>query len=359
MKRLHKQDKQAIGENLLYVLVWAAIFLVPVLNSQMMSEMHVSIEKVLIAWRLIAPYFIIFIIHNGILAPRFMLRHKYWTYLALLLALVIGVFWLSHLYNLHLMASLSLSESPELLEEYRWASFTNLEPHWNVLLGLFMCGANSGIKLIYQSIRDEQTMEKLKRQNLEAEMDYLKYQINPHFFMNTLNNIHALIDIDPESAKNAVIELSKMMRYVLYEAGHEIISLEKDIQFLRNYIELMRIRYSDEVDIRIEIPKNLPPKVSIPPLLLIVFVENAFKHGISYNRASFIHIRIEYANGQVTTSIVNSRSTLQQGSRVGGIGLENVRKRLELLYDANRYTLDIRETPDTYAIKLVIPSLHA
>lgn len=81
--------------------------------------------------------------------------------------------------------------------------------YWNVVLGFFMTGANTGIKLIYQSMRDEQQMEELKRQNLEAEMDYLKYQINPHFFMNTLNNIHALIDIDTEYAKNAVIELRR------------------------------------------------------------------------------------------------------------------------------------------------------
>ena len=90
-------------------------------------------------------------------------------------------------------------------------SFTNLEIYWNVVLGIFMCGANTGIKLIYQSIRDEQTMTELKHQNLQAEMDYLKYQINPHFFMNTLNNIHALIDIDADSAKSAVIDLSKMI----------------------------------------------------------------------------------------------------------------------------------------------------
>lgn len=90
-----------------------------------------------------------------------------------------------------------------------------------------MTGLNMGIKLLYRSLRDEQQMEELKRQNLQAEMDYLRYQINPHFFMNTLNNIHALIDIDTEYAKSAVIELSKMMRYVLYESGSETISLKK------------------------------------------------------------------------------------------------------------------------------------
>ena len=264
------QKKQAIGENLLYVMVWTAIILVPVLNSQMMSEMHVNLENVLTAWRYIAPYLIIFLIHNAIIAPRYMLRRKYGKYLASNLALIISVFWLVQIYEDHLTDHLLKQNDPEALDAYRKASFSNLEMYWNVVLGFFMTGANTGIKLIYQSMRDEQQMEALKRQNLQAEMDYLKYQINPHFFMNTLNNIHALIDIDTESAKNAVIELSKMMRYVLYESGREIISLNRDIQFLKNYIELMRIRYTDAVNISVESPGNLPEQLSIPPLPSVV-----------------------------------------------------------------------------------------
>ena len=250
-------------------------------------------------------------------------------------------------------------DDPEALDAYRKASFSNLEMYWNVVLGFFMTGANTGIKLIYQSMRDEQQMEALKRQNLQAEMDYLKYQINPHFFMNTLNNIHALIDIDTESAKNAVIELSKMMRYVLYESGREIISLNRDIQFLKNYIELMRIRYTDAVNISVESPGNLPEQLSIPPLLLIVFVENAFKHGVSYNHPSFIRLKIEYADGQVTSTLTNSRHAAQSSKHPAGIGLENVRKRLELIYGAKNYSLEIREEEKTYTVKLVIPTLNA
>ena len=246
------------------------------------------------------------------------------------------------------------------IRDSRKASFSNLEIYWNVVLGFFMTGANTGIKLIYQSMRDEQQMEALKRQNLQAEMDYLKYQINPHFFMNTLNNIHALIDIDADSAKNAVIELSKMMRYVLYDSGREIISLNRDIQFLKNYIELMRIRYTDDVEIRVEYPENLPEQVSIPPLLLIVFVENAFKHGVSYNRPSFIHLRIDYADGRVTSTLTNSRHAAPADRKAdSGIGLENVRKRLALIYGEKNYTLDIREEENFYTVKLVIPTLNA
>ena len=350
------QKKQAIGENLLYVMVWTAIILVPVLNSQMMSEMHVNLENVLTAWRYIAPYLIIFLIHNAIIAPRYMLRRKYGKYLASNLALIISVFWLVQIYEDHLTDHLLKQNDPEALDAYRKASFSNLEMYWNVVLGFFMTGANTGIKLIYQSMRDEQQMEALKRQNLQAEMDYLKYQINPHFFMNTLNNIHALIDIDTESAKNAVIELSKMMRYVLYESGREIISLNRDIQFLKNYIELMRIRYTDAVNISVESPGNLPEQLSIPPLLLIVFVENAFKHGVSYNHPSFIHIRVRYIDGKVYYSIINSRHTAEPSGKDAGIGLENVRRRLQLIF-ANRHTLAIdTRRPNMYRVKLIIPA---
>ena len=352
--------KQTIGENLLYVMVWSAIILVPVLNSLMMSELHVSWENVLIAWRKIAPYLIIFIVHNSVIAPRFMLKHKYWKYLITNLTLIIGTFWFVDFYEQHITDSLLFSDlSEDQFIEHRKASFTDLEMYWNVILGFFMSGANTGIKLMYQSIRDEQQMEELKQQNMQAEMDYLKYQINPHFFMNTLNNIHALIDIDAEYAKQTVIELSKMMRYVLYDSGRESISLEKDIQFIRNYIELMRIRYTDAIDIRLDAPGSLPGRISIPPLLLIVFVENAFKHGVSYNRHSFIHIQVGYADRRVSATIVNSRHPVSGDGSSAGIGLENVRKRLELIY-GDDFSLRIDDSlPTVYSVKLEIPVFNA
>ncbi|WP_297931238.1 histidine kinase [uncultured Alistipes sp.] len=351
------QKKEAIGENLLYVMVWTAIILVPVLNSQMMSELHVNFEKVLIAWRQIAPYFVIFALHNGYLAPRLMLRRKYGKYVSGVLLLVVGVFAGVYGYEEAIPFEAVYGELPDAAGPQR-VSFTNLEIYWNVVLGIFMCGANTGIKLIYQSIRDEQTMTELKHQNLQAEMDYLKYQINPHFFMNTLNNIHALIDIDADSAKSAVIDLSKMMRYVLYDSGHASTTLERDLQFLRNYIELMRIRYTDDVEIRIDTPEGLPLQAAIPPLLLIVFVENAFKHGVSSHRPSFIHISIGHAAGRVEATIANSRTPRTPANKPG-IGLENVRKRLTLIYGEGNYALTILPEEERFTVKLSIPTLHA
>ncbi|MBO5350562.1 MAG: histidine kinase [Alistipes sp.] len=340
--------KHALGENLLYLLVWSAIILVPVLNSQMLSELHVNLDEAWIVWRQIIPYVVIFLIHNHLIAPRYLLKKRYALYLLSNVIFVTIVFVIIDFYQMNI-GHVSL-----------YGSFTNHEVYWNILFALFMNGTNGGIKLLYQSLLDEQQMLRLKEENLRAEMTSLKYQINPHFFMNTLNNIHALIDIDTEAAKSAVIDLSKMMRYVLYDSEREMISLSADLQFLRNYIELMRIRYTDHVQITIDAPQTLPEKVAIPPLLLIVFVENAFKHGVSYNHPSYIHISLFYADKKLTAIISNSRNPQPTSpTRQGGIGLENVRKRLDLLYGPHGYSLDICQEEERYTVKLVIPTLHA
>jgi len=349
--------KQTIGENLLYLLVWLAIALVPVLNSEMVENLHVDLEDVLIAWRKICPYFILFLIHNNIIAPRLLLKHRYAAYFMVNIVTIVLIFSVVDTYERYIAERLLEPGEQEMMVRYRKASFTDLALHWNFLLGLFMTGLNASIKFMYQSIRDEQKMEVLKRQNLQTEMDYLKYQINPHFFMNTLNNIHALIDIDAEMAKKSVIELSRMMRYVLYDSEARDISLRKDIEFIDNYIQLMRIRYDKGVDIRLEHPGDIPPTVAIPPLLLIVFVENAFKHGISYRRPSYIHIVISFDGRRVHCRIENSRHPRPSGYKPG-IGLENVRKRLELLYDKD-FTLTVDDrSPDRYVTELSIPILH-
>ena len=291
---------------------------------------------------------VIFLVHNHLIAPRYLLKKRYALYLLTNVIFVTIVFVIIDFYQMNI-GHVSL-----------YGSFTNHEVYWNILFAFFMNGTNGGIKLLYQSLLDEQQMLRLKEENLRAEMTSLKYQINPHFFMNTLNNIHALIDIDTEAAKSAVIDLSKMMRYVLYDSEREMISLSADLQFLRNYIELMRIRYTDHVQITIDAPQTLPEKVAIPPLLLIVFVENAFKHGVSYNHPSLIHISLFYADKKLTAIISNSRNPQPTSpTRQGGIGLENVRKRLDLLYGPHGYSLDICQEEERYTVKLVIPTLHA
>ena len=219
---------------------------------------------------------------------------------------------------------------------------------------LLMFGANLGTKYYFRSRRDQRKLEDLEKQNLEQQLEYLKYQINPHFFMNTLNNIHALVDIDPSKAQETIRELSKMMRFVLYEGDKSGVPLTKEFEFIRNYTKLMQLRYSDKVKITIDVPEEAPD-VTIPPLMLISFIENAFKHGISYQHDSFIDIKLEISNSASNLLFTCRNSKAEKPNQEkGGVGLANVKKRLDLLYDKS-YTLDIKDEPDIYIVELKIP----
>lgn len=346
-----KANKPIMGENLLYFLVWSMALLVPFLNSRMMSEEHIYLRNVLTVWSKLAPYILIFIVNNSILAPKLLLRRHYASYLLISVAMLSAMFLGLEYYQE------GLRSSPELVAHGK-ASFTDLAWYWNVLLGLFMFGANCAIKMMFKSIQDDQKIMALERQSLRAEMDYLKYQINPHFFMNTLNNIHALIDIDSEAAKETVIELSKMMRYVLYDSENAETSLKNDIRFVENYISLMKIRYTEDVDVKLQIG-DIPVGVKIPPLIFIVLVENAFKHGVSYDKPSYVDIRIGCEGGNAVCEVRNSRHIAMGVHKPNGMGLENVRKRLDLLFGRNYELIIDDSNSEEYNVKLSIPISNA
>jgi hypothetical protein len=220
------------------------------------------------------------------------------------------------------------------------------------LLMFFMLGMNLGVKLFFKADEDTKRLKELEHKNVEQQLDYLKYQINPHFFMNTLNNIHALVDIDSEEAKTAIVELSKMMRYVLYESDKPLIPLMREVQFLDNYIKLMKLRVADNVPVKFEKSPDLPD-ASLPPLLLISFVENAFKHGISIEKPSFIDVTLSVNNGRLYFTCKNSKVGIKALDH-GGIGLTNVRKRLDLLFGTD-YWLDINDGEKEYNVELDFP----
>lgn len=177
--------------------------------------------------------------------------------------------------------------------------------------------------------------------------------------MNTLNNIHALIDIDTEAAKDTVIELSKMMRYVLYDSENAATNLVNEMRFIENYIALMRIRYTDNVDVRFTVHDTAHPTVQVPPLLFIVLVENAFKHGVSYNKPSFVYIDLWCDEKHVSCQVHNSNheqpAISNKDKKSSGMGLENIRKRLDLLF-GDEYRLLIDDSnKEQYSVKLTIP----
>jgi sensor histidine kinase YesM len=348
MKEYLRIRNRGIGENVLYSLVWAAIFLIPFMNAHLMSEREIDFEKVIISWGKITPYFIIFVVNNFILTPKLLLKRRYWQYIISLIVVVVAVF-----------ATIEISDfrywqyNVDLRSK---ASLTELKWYWNVLFSVLMAGANAMIKIYYQIVETERHMAILQKQNVETQMQYLKYQINPHFLMNTLNNIHAMIDFDSDKAKQSVMELSRMMRHVLYDSGESETTLDKEVDFLNNYIALMRLRYVDDVVITLSVPDQQHcRKVYMPPLLLIVLIENAFKHGISYTNPSYINISIDVDDEKLKCLVVNSCHTTSNVNEHSGIGLSNIKKRLDLLFDSH-YSLNIdNSNKQEYRVELIIP----
>ena len=222
---------------------------------------------------------------------------------------------------------------------------------------ILMFGANLGIKGYFRSRDDRKQLAELEKQNLEQQLEYLRYQINPHFFMNTLNNIHALVDIDSEKAKDTILELSRMMRFVLYEGNKQSVPLSRELDFIRHYVALMQLRYTDKVRIEMDLPSEVHDR-QVPPLILITFIENAFKHGVSYQHESFVEVKVAEEGDKLHFSCRNSKAgtspSLGRQEGTGGVGLANVRKRLNLLYGQN-YSLRIHNVADAYSVELVIP----
>jgi sensor histidine kinase YesM len=332
-----------IGENMGYALVWLTIFLIPYIYTKRISDSPIEFNDVLNIWGKILPYYIIFLLNNYILAPFLLLRQRYIWYITTLIILVVAVFGNAELF--------------ELSNHIGQISLTELQLYWKMLLGIVIAGINSMIKLYYRAIYSSQRMALLEKEAIESQMEYLKHQINPHFLMNTLNNIHAMIDFDSEMAKKSVVELSHLLRHVLYDSSEKYTTLDKEVEFIDSYIKLMRIRFIDEVNIEFNKPDIvLCRKIKLPPLLLIVLVENAFKHGISYDENSYIKIDIIAFDNELTCIVTNSRhGTSTSNTEHSGIGLSNVTRRLEMLF-GNRYTLSIDDSDEKiYTVELVIP----
>ncbi len=190
-----------------------------------------------------------------------------------------------------------------------------------------------GLKILERHAEIEKRRKELEKEKLNSELAFLKNQISPHFFFNTLNNIYSLIGINTTDSQEAVLKLSKMMRYLLYESEQGETNLNAEIEFMNNYIDLMRLRLSDKVKLTVSFPVKYD-EIKIPPLLFISIIENAFKHGISYREKSFIDIAMEVSKEMITFRCANSmvnkgEKNPPEGS---GIGLENLRKRLGLLF---------------------------
>ena len=188
------------------------------------------------------------------------------------------------------------------------------------------------IKTTKRWIQTEAERKEAANVKLKSELQHLHYQLQPHFFFNSLNNIYALVDISPDQAKTSIHSLSKLMRYMLYETNVELISLSKEIDFMKKYVDLMKLRVSDKTVVTYSFPSE-ETGIKIAPLLFISLIENAFKHGVSASKPSTIDIKMTNNKSVILFCIENDNFPKKTDDKSGsGIGLPNIEKRLSLLY---------------------------
>lgn len=223
------------------------------------------------------------------------------------------------------------------------------------LLLLFIFGLAA--RLTIRWVEQDRQNQAIREEQLNTELAFLKNQISPHFFFNTLNNIYALIGSDAEKAQEVTYKLSKLMRYLLYESekGRNV-TLGMEIAFASNYIDLMKIRLTDNIEISTDFGSE-KDRTSIPALLFIPFIENAFKHGVSANDNCKIQISLKKCEDKVIFSCINS---IPKNNRTikeeGGLGLSNTERRLDILFGEDKYSLKINDTDKLFDVELIIPT---
>ena len=363
-----------ITEILLISFVWIVMIAAPVLFNRQAGS-SITWQMFITPMGTIIPLFLIFLINRFILVPGLLFKNNSILYgitvAALIVICTIGTFIYQNQFNTHHPPSQSTGilndrrmERPPFPPEGRndenfhppqKAPYPDrMPPFANILIfSVLIVGFDTGLKASFRWAESEREKARLEKENISIQLDALRNQVSPHFFMNTLNNIHTLIDISSEKAKDAVIKLSKMMRYLLYDTAQGETTLQKEITFIESYIELMKLRVSDKVEISITMP-HVVKDVPIPPLLFTSFIENAFKYGISYQQKSFIHIELIQEEEQILFHIKNSKNTTVDNRNSTGIGIENARSRMNLLF-GTKHRFVITETESTFAIDLSIP----
>ena len=218
-------------------------------------------------------------------------------------------------------------------------------------LTVLLLAASSSIKLFQKGMMDRQLIYELEQSKAYAELDQLKNQINPHFLFNMLNNANVLTKKDPEKASQVLMKLSDLLRYQLYDSARDKVLLTSDIHFLEDFLNLEKVR-RDSFDFLISKEGDLSG-VQIPPLLFISFVENAVKHNNDATKSSYVHLYFEVRNDELFFTCINSKPMLQSVNHAGGLGLINVKRRLELLFPA-AHSLHIEDDSERYCVTLTI-----
>lgn len=287
------------------------------------------------------------------LIPQYLYTKQYALFITLFLVIGLGMGYLDRiLLHIHYV--------PTYFPDYDYDRFplTHVGKAVKSLLRIStVVFAAAIIKLVKRNYRNEKLTEALTKERLDAELNFLKAQVHPHFLFNTLNNLYSLTLQNSPKSSEVVLKLSNLLDYMLYECNVTMISMQKEIQQIHNIISLEKLRYGDRLEVSFSVSGDHSNQ-QIPPLLLLPFIENAFKHGISNDlENTFISIQLNVKDSHLIFKVENSRSAdsglASAASIAKGIGLRNVRRRLDLIYE-NRYDLQVFEEDDTFMIVLKV-----
>ena len=313
---------------------------------------------------------IIFYTNYILLVPRFFFNSRRYRYFLSAIIFVICFYFVSDISN-----GLVFKYVPgkENMEEFRRPAerdqdkgapvggrmfgrppFREMHIYSYTFNSLFLVFFSLGLRVLERNSRIEKLQKELEKEKLNSELAFLKNQISPHFFFNTLNNIYSLISINAEDSQKAVLQLSKLMRYLLYDSEHGNTLLSNEIDFMNNYIDLMKLRMSNKINLKVSFPDKYED-INIPPLIFIPFIENAFKYGISYREKSFIDISMTTEKESIKFRCVNSLVKIKEDNESvhSGIGLHNVTKRLNLLFPG-RHDIKINKSETEFEVLLQI-----
>ena len=342
--------KKDIVQFLIHFTAWGMVFGLPFLIFWKSNDSDI-LQKLVHNFVVILSLVTVFYVNYFVLIEYFLFRQKVGKYIFYNFLLIIFIVTIVHFWKEPVPAmNPKFKEPPPTLLPREVLSI--IVDSFSMMLTI---GLSMAVKMTGKWYKTEAERQEEKKERTEAELKNLRQQLNPHFLFNTLNNIYALIAISPDKAQESMLELSKLLRYVLYENNGNFVSLDHELNFIHNYVELMRIRLNSDVDMKINIDVTEKNKV-VAPLLFITLIENAFKHGISPTQSSFIDINIhQNKEKQLNCTIRNSYFPKDDSDQSGsGIGLENLRRRLEILYP-HKHILRTEKEGDIFVAELIIP----
>ena len=295
----------------------------------------------------------LYYLNSGVMVPRLLYRQKLAKFILLHIAIILLLLSAGFIYEgwVHLPEGIAKSINDKFVGKLQ-IKLSGMKLDATLLLtSCLLVGFSTSISITRIWQKDLLKSQQLVQKQLDSELSFLKAQIHPHFFFNTLNNIYSLTFIDVESSRASLHKLSRMMRYLLYETQNDRTSLQREINFVKDYIELMQLRVNKHTTVEFEEPRIITEK-AIAPMILLPFVENAFKHGVHSVKESRILVKIRQDSNVLVLEVENTLFPhREQGIDNGGIGLSNTRRRLELIY-AEQYHLHFGPDKEKYFVHL-------